>query len=379
MDSNFYSPEDQCQRVLAEIRSSNLHYLVQESPFSMYITLRKKLTKSFPRSDQKSQTSASEMKDLEDKMNKLKTMKNSLEEQLKKKELDCEASKDMVKLFEEKLEKAESEFLKQCKHSKEIKDENASETKLLKVSIKNSNEEIKKLKKDLSEANKVIKTKEKNIYNLEQNLESTQGKNKILKDENNKFKFDKKKAEKKEKKNSTSVKPQKDLVSALTFKLKGNQTDPESVFASKVSTERIYTPASSPSTTLPSSAILATTPNLTTSSAIPSDISSPLPSISSNMERPSLNTSLVVSSISTNTSPTFDMNSNVSCILASPSTCSTSDFSTAKFTSPELLSGMELGRSSLTSLLKQPVQTKPPSYTPPGTPPRHGPPPGTTP
>ena len=61
------------------------------------------------------------MKDLEDKMNKLKTMKNSLEEQLKKKELDCEAPKDMVKLFEEKLEKAESEFLKQCKHSKEIK------------------------------------------------------------------------------------------------------------------------------------------------------------------------------------------------------------------------------------------------------------------
>ena len=311
MDSNLYSPEDQCSRILAEIRSSNLHYLVQESPFSMYLTLRKKFTKKSTKSDQKVQTSPSEIQNLEDKVNKLRDEKNSLEELLKQTELECEASKDVVKLFEEKLEKAESEFLKQCTNFKEIKDDNVSETKLLKVTVKNANEEIKKLKKDLSEANKVIKTNEKNIYNLEQNLESTQEKNKILKDENNKFKLDKKKSEKKEKK-----KPQKDLVLPLTFKHKGNQTDLppsisnrdnnnlgplESVFASKISTQRIYTPACCPSTTLPSSSILATTPNHTSSSAITMDITSPLPRISSNLDGPAPNSSLVVSSPSTNT------------------------------------------------------------------------------
>ena len=84
------------------------------------------------------------------------------------------------------------------------------------------------------------------------------------------------------------------------------------------------------------------------------------------------------------TSPTSDLNSNVSCILASSSTCSSSDISTARVTSAELLSDMELCSSNLTSFPKQPVQTKhsksaiscTPSYTPPGTPPRPSPPPG---
>ena len=40
-------------------------------------------TKSSPKSDQRAQTSASEVKDLEDKVNLLKSHKNSLEEQVK--------------------------------------------------------------------------------------------------------------------------------------------------------------------------------------------------------------------------------------------------------------------------------------------------------
>ena len=61
-------------------------------------------------------------------------------------------------------------MFKQCTNFKEVKDENTSEIKLLKVSIKNSNDENKKLKKDLSEANKVIKTKDKMTFNIQQIL-----------------------------------------------------------------------------------------------------------------------------------------------------------------------------------------------------------------
>ena len=40
-----YSPEDYCRKLMGEIQSSNLNYLTQETPYSLYITVRKKFTK----------------------------------------------------------------------------------------------------------------------------------------------------------------------------------------------------------------------------------------------------------------------------------------------------------------------------------------------
>ena len=39
------SPQDECDEIIKCIRSSNLHFPVQETPFLMYVTVRKKLVK----------------------------------------------------------------------------------------------------------------------------------------------------------------------------------------------------------------------------------------------------------------------------------------------------------------------------------------------
>ena len=112
----------------------------------------------------------------------LEIQKNNLENQLKNKVLECDESKNTIKLLEEKLDKAESEFFKQYNKFKEIKEDTAIEIKLLKQSIKNSNEESKNHKKTLSEVNKMIKIKEKTNFNLQRNLENLQEKIKSLSD-----------------------------------------------------------------------------------------------------------------------------------------------------------------------------------------------------
>ena len=42
----FLSPEDHCRTLMTNIQSSNLTYLTQETPYSLYVTIRKKFTKA---------------------------------------------------------------------------------------------------------------------------------------------------------------------------------------------------------------------------------------------------------------------------------------------------------------------------------------------
>ena len=129
MASKYPTPQDYCDKILAEIRSSNLHYLVQESPYSVYLTLRKKFTQNVPKVFN-SQISS----DVNDS-----TKANLIEA-----EKELVAAKDTIEVLESKLKMAETELYRESKSFKiqleKIKDEN----KLLRESIAKFNAEESK-------------------------------------------------------------------------------------------------------------------------------------------------------------------------------------------------------------------------------------------
>ena len=46
INSQLTSPQVECDEIIKCIRSSNLHFSVQETPFSLYVTVRKKLVRN---------------------------------------------------------------------------------------------------------------------------------------------------------------------------------------------------------------------------------------------------------------------------------------------------------------------------------------------
>jgi hypothetical protein len=91
---------------------------------------------------------------LDYRVNMLENDKSDLENKLKAKDLELHQAKDTIRLLEDKCEKAESDKFKEFNKFNKIKDDTDSEFKLLKQSIKNSNEETKNHKKTLAEVNK---------------------------------------------------------------------------------------------------------------------------------------------------------------------------------------------------------------------------------
>ena len=80
------TPQDYCDQILKDVHSSHLHFLVQESPFSLYITLRKKFTTQ---------------------------PQVKLQERQVDPNHDLKLARDTINILEEKLAESESEFIKE--------------------------------------------------------------------------------------------------------------------------------------------------------------------------------------------------------------------------------------------------------------------------
>ena len=80
------SPQDQCNKILAQVHASQLHFLVQESPFSLYLTVRKKFTQKIPKS-----TGGKE------------TVDTSACDNLQTSELKLKEARDIIKILEDKI------------------------------------------------------------------------------------------------------------------------------------------------------------------------------------------------------------------------------------------------------------------------------------
>ena len=105
MAAVYWTTSDYCNQILAEIRASNLHFIIQESRYSIYLTIRKKFTKDAPQIANAFQPQVST--DL--------LLQNNFEKQT----AELEEARDIIKIFEDKVQNCEAELVKESNKFKE--------------------------------------------------------------------------------------------------------------------------------------------------------------------------------------------------------------------------------------------------------------------
>ena len=131
--------KNSCAQILKSVRNCNLNYACQETPFSIYLTIRKSWNKQH-------QTHASGppvSEPLHD-IAKVVSENLSLKYELSEVQSQLETAKDITSEIETKVEAAEAEVYKVHKNTMKWKEALAvkdDEIKLLKITIKNNNSE----------------------------------------------------------------------------------------------------------------------------------------------------------------------------------------------------------------------------------------------
>ena len=182
-------------QIINSVRSSNLNFAHYETPFSIYLTIRKSQVKNYHHHEQglhpcSSEVSASSIGRQNEELVKETSFKESIRELQGK----LDASEERAKVSEEKVASAEAEVLKaydQIGKSKEYLSKKDDEIKSLKNVIKNKNKEISKLEAEKSDLGKVTKMKEKEVNDKEKSVLAHQNSMKALKEEVKKLKNDK--------------------------------------------------------------------------------------------------------------------------------------------------------------------------------------------
>ena len=154
-------PNTSCEILLNNLRKSNLTFVLQETPYSLYLTIRKKFIKKFaePSLTENRKTEAS---------NENETLKAELVQA----KLTCKKLKETNKVLENKIKSTEVELVTIREKQKKALDVKQDEIKVLKDVIKNSNTEKSSIRDELSQSKKVVKKKEKEIYSLERKVEN---------------------------------------------------------------------------------------------------------------------------------------------------------------------------------------------------------------
>ena len=109
---------------MSQIRTSNLHFVVQESPFSIYLTFRKKFLQNPQAFTPTFESHENSLSDL--------VYVNEFTEELKQ-------FIETIKIYKTKLEESEAQFIKISNKFKLKKEELVDEIKLLNESIKKAN------------------------------------------------------------------------------------------------------------------------------------------------------------------------------------------------------------------------------------------------
>ena len=204
MANFFISPQNSCDKIMAEVHKSKLHYLVQESPFSIYLTLRKKFTPEAYQANNSFATEVSTVTNISsDKLAQVIKENASLKTDLENVHSEFAASKDIIEELESKIDSAESS---EYKHHKEIQqwklslEKKEDEVIALNKSLKANNQDISTMKGENNQMKKVLKAKEKEIYNLD-NVNLNQLENiRRIKEDSKKLKVEKTNLEKQLKK-----------------------------------------------------------------------------------------------------------------------------------------------------------------------------------
>ena len=212
-------PELACEHILQTLKLSKLTFSIQETPFSAYITIRKKFSQSVPvnlHGQQISLNSCESFEMLTQENSKLKLKVSEYEREIE--DLVVE-NKGLLEFIDTVKKDAKTKPLK-------VKSESLNDN--LQKNLDNVIKENKSLVNDieilegsLKSVNKTLKQKDKKIHDLEKDIENIAEKLKIEKAELTSFKSqvnkERKQAERKNKKSE-----QKEFIENLKYKTKLN-------------------------------------------------------------------------------------------------------------------------------------------------------------
>ena len=131
------SANEACDKIIQEIRSSKLNFVISESPYSAQISLRKRFLKEY-----KSQQSFSKLSVSQDELAGLKLENQNLNRSLVETEAKALEFQTTIKILEKKLDKCENEAMRGFENSKIALDKATEDNKVLKVALKNANIQI---------------------------------------------------------------------------------------------------------------------------------------------------------------------------------------------------------------------------------------------
>ena len=196
--------QSSCNFLLQSVRNSGLNFSCQETPFSIFLTIRKSLVKSFQFQSHRNPSYASEIEDkfdvksylieenksLKEAFNKLKNEFEAALSECESKNTENEDLKATIEILHEKLSTEENnnvkiedleaniKHIKDDKKTSEDKSENVSkENKTLKKELGELNNQIKALNKDLKAA---IKEKRDVAHDFEKKIDILENRNKTL-------------------------------------------------------------------------------------------------------------------------------------------------------------------------------------------------------
>ena len=189
------SAHDVCYQLFHQLRKSNLHFALSETPHSVEIRLRKRFLKDSKAPPTLFLNISSLLQDFETLQHQnhlLNTENLKLKEETEELQSQNRSSTEIVTILEQKIAKIEAAALKS------YEDKNL-ETATLRDALKNTKAELEMNKKDLNAKNKLVKEKEKENQKLDQKNENLVENVKKLKSDVNSLKTEIKKFEKQEK------------------------------------------------------------------------------------------------------------------------------------------------------------------------------------
>ena len=152
-----------CDSLMLAIKASQLDFVIQETPYSSFVTIRKKFKKGFNPSNEVTEVDTVYNHTLKE----LKLENCKLRETIKEKEAQFESVKSDSIMLQEKLENAEKDMLKHFEERDKQKTRFAEEVSNLKIKIKEKDDSIIVYKADAAKAVKTIKCLEKEAHNYE--------------------------------------------------------------------------------------------------------------------------------------------------------------------------------------------------------------------
>ena len=181
------SAQDVCHQLLYELRMSNLHFALSETPHSVQILIRKRFL-----NDKQGPAKPTPQPSFHEQVNLLETENSDLKVRIEELEVVNKSSKDTANILEQKITKIEAAALKSFEERK-------LESATMKNALKNAKSELECASKDVKNKSKALKEIEKEHYKLEQKNENLAENNRKLKSEVSSSKTEIKKLEKQQK------------------------------------------------------------------------------------------------------------------------------------------------------------------------------------